>query len=936
MDINGFKIKQIKDNIFIIKYKINCSNFTDLWAIQCRGITLIYTDNQWFTIKMGLPRAPEIMTQYHKDGGLKVTNKEPLVNNAILSPKIDGSLLCVTLYPRTWHLTNLIADQKVINDPTLSFIIIFSTQNTFTITDDVTNNYINKAIGNKNEFIQKINVFYSLVGERPITICFEAVCAFRTGMDGVKHSEYAINYSNDSCTFIAYTDLESQQVFYHHQVKQNIWEEPVTIIAKNNSELNQIMKSLSTSINESCAAHPEGYIVYSGNDVYKIKTIEYYDSHTERKDSKSAERMFAIGFKLGNTFPNAESFYKLFNEFREILANVRCQLQNLLTDSTVISRLSSNLLEKMKTFSNRRKLMIIFNTVKGIEFEVIDKHFNFQFHAEAKYYREFMYKLQDGLTFDQEYEFYLLYKKNKRLSITPKILGAYVFGCRKSTDTDIAVVVENLDDIDKYIEHRVTEQVVRDIMGNYIDPNKSLDICFISIENLKDEIPLVGFDTVTPTFRINKVSKGGKEIQNMIVKTWSSHPQKYQLVLTPVHLDTLIQDKIMALVKFIVDNFEVLVPEEVYQKYRMLRSNSYKSYLGKLEFMKTVYKEIVKFQNSLNTEFLSAIKSIVMKCIQIIISPTQIYDKMDLAAEIDRLYPNTLSVAEYLLFRGEIGSSEGVTEFLEFLFCSVFKMIENDFYEVKWISLKPNLENPTIFDNSTFQEFITSPSIPTNKFIDEYGSKTLNTVVHGFSPISINKMFISDNQNIDLLPKNIVAERIIDVKQKSQEWLELNKLYKCGLNTGVNKFDGEGYEFVSFYYNLIRGAIGEQIASSVSNVELMTLFPGAESVNKIFVGMVVEKKIQVGSTEVVEGASPDMILQVNYFDCCEYVPVEIKCHDTEIKNNKDMRRCIGLATKQLQTSARLLGDEIACKNGVLLVLSVTDEKFYLDATVINL
>lgn len=196
-----------------------------------------------------------------------------------------------------------------------------------------------------------------------------------------------------------------------------------------------------------------------------------------------------------------------------------------------------------------------------------------------------------------------------------------------------------------------------------------------------------------------------------------------------------------------------------------------------------------------------------MKCIQIIIFPIQIYDKIELSDEIDKIFPGIHETIMYLLFRRTIGNPYNIESVLEMLFSEVFDIIDNDAYDVKWISLDPNFANPTIFSNTTFDEFLKSPSNPTDKFIEEYGNKTLNTIIPGFSPTSINKMFVSDDQNIDMLPDEIVNNNVIDVKQKSQEWLGLNKIYQCGLNTGVNKFedDSDGsYGFVSFYYNLIR------------------------------------------------------------------------------------------------------------------------------------
>lgn len=119
-------------------------------------------------------------------------------------------------------------------------------------------------------------------------------------------------------------------------------------------------------------------------------------------------------------------------------------------------------------------------------------------------------------------------------------------------------------------------------------------MCFIAIENL-DVLPEFNPPIIALSLRVSKVSKGGKEIQNMIAKTWSYRPQKYQLVLKEARIDTFIQDKIMAFAKFIVDNFGIIVPKNIYDKYNELRKDSYKSYLGKLDFAKAVYKDIITF-----------------------------------------------------------------------------------------------------------------------------------------------------------------------------------------------------------------------------------------------------------------------------------------------------------------------------------------------------
>lgn len=432
---------------------------------------------------MGVPRAPEIMTQYHRSAGFKV-NSEPIIIDAILSPKIDGSLMCVTVYPRDWFLTKTILEQinNIYDNPDYDFVAGISTQNTIVITDAVTESYVSKAIGDKDIFFSKINDFVALVlrSNTPVTICFEVVCENRVGADGIEHAEYAIRYSSNFHTFIAYIELESQDVFYHYKIKQSIFTEPEVVYVKDNNELCRAMENLSSSLRtaKNDILHPEGYVIYSGNNVYKIKTIEYYWSHTERADSKSAERMYMLGKELGSMFLNSLIFSESFDKLRSLLDSMKNYVASLLSNPIILDKLPAGLRSKMETISDKRKVAVICNTIKDIEFEIISKYFNFKFHNSAKWYREFISNAQDGLTFDQEYEFYLLYKKNQRLSTPPRIYGAYIFGCRHSTDTDIAIVLDPID-IDKYTEERVTEDMIREMMFSYIDPIKPL-ICVLS------------------------------------------------------------------------------------------------------------------------------------------------------------------------------------------------------------------------------------------------------------------------------------------------------------------------------------------------------------------------------------------------------------------------------------------------------------------------
>ena len=113
-----------------------------------------------------------------------------------------------------------------------------------------------------------------------------------------------------------------------------------------------------------------------------------------------------------------------------------------------------------------------------------------------------------------------------------------------------------------------------------------------------------------------------------------------------------------------------------------------------------------------------------------------------------------------------------------------------------------------------------------------------------------------------------VKNHAIIADQRSNEWLDALKFYKCGNNTGVIPCPDDNW--VSHYYNLIRGSIVELIV--MKTVDLSSFFPH-QKISKINLGLLVKEKGIEGSP----GCAPDLLLALEGTD--EIIAGEIKCNN---------------------------------------------------------
>jgi hypothetical protein len=258
--------------------------------------------------------------------------------------------------------------------------------------------------------------------------------------------------------------------------------------------------------------------------------------------------------------------------------------------------------------------------------------------------------------------------------------------------------------------------------------------------------------------------------------------------------------------------------------------------------------------------------------------------------------------------------------FMKFLYenfnrlAEIYKPLEH-----KWIDMYLNTScNPTELPDETYMEFVKSPISPTAEFVQEFMKLCVDQ--------HINNMFHIKCFNVDKI--ECINDNIINVDQRSDEWKELLKYYTCGNNSGINSYDAsnENMDWVTFYYNLIRGCIVELMV--IKNLDFDSLFPD-KKVTKIMVGLVVEEKNKRNSNAI----APDLLLLL---DSDEIVPVEIKCIVGEHIDNSCYRKNIHLATKQLESSVNILKSNIICNKGIILLVYVNNDRYDVKISIISM
>jgi hypothetical protein len=465
----------------------------------------------------------------------------------------------------------------------------------------------------------------------------------------------------------------------------------------------------------------------------------------------------------------------------------------------------------------------------------------------------------------------------------------YVVGCPTSTDIDIICIVNK-----QYLYHSVPL------------PLKSTEI-----ERLSSELNSIGYD-ITRGIDINILciedkrcigkSKGGDETVNILLNTHKLHKQYYVYDIEIDFVEVQLIDKLKCITKFIFDYIEFVCID--YKNFRETKKILYREGIESMMNYSHKILELIEFREEKNS--FDFFKSIVMKILQLILlrDNVYIYTKDELI-EISEKYGLNREHIRYFLTRGKNGVFNMNTFRQLYL---IFIDILNTYFQSLHIELIKidSFRNTTVLSDELFNEFVKSPNSCSDIFEREYErlykDKSANNLFHiGVTPV----------EEI-LLPQDILDKHFIQLPQRSEEWIKMLEIYKCGKNGAEIKDTMEGT------YNLLRGAITESIILDKFNPELLNL-SGWKKVN---VGLLVEDRKIDGSV----GCSPDLLLVKDN----KIITIEIKTL-TDISHNNSYYKKLDLAKKQLQRIEDILGRDMIYKR--IIIMAYWKDTLYIECNI---
>lgn len=457
-----------------------------------------------------------------------------------------------------------------------------------------------------------------------------------------------------------------------------------------------------------------------------------------------------------------------------------------------------------------------------------------------------------------------------------------VIGCEYSTDIDIIIPVPSV-------------QIITDYKNKKFDLNLDL---------IKDDLTNLGYDLMSRELDVNLVyldpDKSNiiivsligepKLTQNIIHYTYQLHPQSYPpIVSNPIQIN--LSDFTRLFSKIILDWMEKLLGKSRYKELRQIKIQVYTDIISRLDFALQILEE-VNFVELYETNK-NIVKSIGMKLSQLaLLSLAELeFTKVKISHQISKILPIEYDNILFILTRGKMGKMDDlnkIQQIFDVLIVQYKTVIEDIKLCYKMCNYPINIDN--YLSNSTdfvITQFIKSPEKPTVElatYIDNQYQLTQ----------SLNQLFLIKSFGIGRIPIQLAPHICIE-NQRSPEWLELLKFYKCGnsINNVVPFVNCETN------FNLIRGCVGEKLLVDLIDWNML-VDEVDKPVFKCMCGLIVETKGLLGSI----GVAPDLLLVTK---TNQVIPVEIKTLVSEpnIINKKFLRE-IKLASKQLETSMNLI------------------------------
>lgn len=457
-----------------------------------------------------------------------------------------------------------------------------------------------------------------------------------------------------------------------------------------------------------------------------------------------------------------------------------------------------------------------------------------------------------------------------------------VIGCEYSTDIDIIIPVPSV-------------QIITDYKNKKF--NLNLDL-------IKDDLTNLGYDLMSGELDVNLVYLDPDKLnivvsligepkltQNIIHYTYKLHHQSYPPIIhNPVQIDLCNFTRLFS--KIILDWMEKLLGKSRYKELRPTKVQVYTDIISRLDFALQILEE-VNFVELYKTNK-NIIKSIGMKLSQLaLLCLAELeFTKVKISHQINKILPIEYDNILFILTRGVMGKMDDLDKIQQVFNVLIiqYKTVIEDIklcYKMSDypININDYLSNSTDF---VITQFIKSPEKPTvelSTYIDNQYQLTQ----------SLNQLFVIKSFGINRLPTQLVLHICVE-NQRSPEWLELLKFYKCGnsINNTIPFVNCETN------FNLIRGCVGEKLLVDLIDWNML-VDEVDKPVFKCICGLIVETKGFAGSI----GIAPDLLIVTK---TNQVIPVEIKTivSDPNISVNKKFLREIKLASKQLETSMNLI------------------------------
>ena len=353
----------------------------------------------------------------------------------------------------------------------------------------------------------------------------------------------------------------------------------------------------------------------------------------------------------------------------------------------------------------------------------------------------------------------------------------YVIGCPTSTDIDVVCIINRQflsNSVPLPLKNTEIERLKMELHSVGYDTERDIDINIICIENKRC---------------IGK-SKGGDETINILLNTHFLHTQFYEFDIDIDFVEVSLIEKLKAITKFIFDYIEYVLID--YKNFRETKRRLYMEGIDSMMKYASNIRDLIQFRTEKNSQ--DFFKSLTMKIIQLILLKDNlyIYTKEELI-NISNEYNFNKENIRYFLTRGKQGTFNMDT-FRKLYDNYIFIM--NDYFDTLDIRIIKidSIKNNTILSEILFNEFVKSPNSHTQTFETEYEKSSF---------CNVNELFpieITPPRKINL-PINIIDRHFIQIPQRSDEWIRLLGMYKCGNNGAEIKDTMEGI------YNLLRGAI---------------------------------------------------------------------------------------------------------------------------------